>query len=52
MKYITTIILTETSYIKFFSWELFKTTTTKVLDTSTTFARVGVSGFKIGLGIV
>lgn len=44
-------ILEETSYIQFLSWEFFKTTTTTVLDTSTTVARVGVSGLKIGLGI-
>ena len=44
-------ILEETSYFKFLSMEFFKTRTTTVLDTSTTVARVGVSGLKIGLGI-
>ena len=49
---ITQTILTETSYIKFFSWELFKTTSTTVIDTSSQVVRVGYSGAKIGLGIV
>ena len=50
VKIVTTTFLEETSYIKFFSWELFKTTSTTVIDTSTTLARVGVDGLKIGLG--
>ena len=50
VKIVTTTFLEETSYIKFFSWELFKTTSTTVIDTSTTVARVGIDGLKIGLG--
>ena len=48
---ITETILEKTTYIKFFSWELFKTTTSTVIDTSTTTARIGIDGLKIGLGV-
>ena len=51
VKIVTTTLLKETSYIKFFSWELFKKTTTTVIDTSSTVARIGVDGVKIGIGI-
>ena len=52
-KNVLTIIIEtmQTNYIKFFSWELFKTTTSTVIDTSTTTARIGINGLKIGLGV-
>lgn len=49
---VTTTILKETKYLKFFSWEFFKTITTTVLDTSSTVERVGINAVKIGVEIV
>ena len=51
MTLVTQTILEETTYIKFFSWELFKNTTSTVIDTSTSVIRVGMDGAKIGMGI-
>ena len=48
---ITQTILEETTYIKFFSWELFKTTSSTVIDTSTQAIKIGFDGAKIGMGI-
>ena len=48
---ITQTILKETRYIKFFSWELFKTTSSTVIDTSTQAIKIGFDGAKIGMGI-
>ena len=51
MTLVTQTILEETTYIKFFSWELFKNTTSTVIDTSTSVVRVVMDGAKIGMGI-
>lgn len=48
---ITQTILEETTYIKIFFWELFKTTSSTVIDTSTQAIKIGFDGAKIGMGI-